>query len=219
MPPREEVFHGQEEQPEVVWFAHNLIDINVYFGSVGAVGAGLVAMLLWEPREPAPEAPPRPGALAWATGCLALLGVVASGGIFISSELLHRARVEVEQSKLPEASTTLETAAAINPFDSSIFHEAGQVSLELYHKTRDPARLEAAQRSFRRAIWLSPRKVGPHTGLALSLSSEGRVDEALAELRIAQTLHPEGTQTSAIRRLMERSRSRMAQEQAATGPP
>ncbi len=202
----------------LVWGAHNLIDINVYFGSVGAVGTALLAMLLWEPSEGG-TAPAKPGALVWATGSIALVVVIVSGGMFISSELLHRARVELEQMKVAEASDTLETAAAINPFDSSIFHEAGQVSLELYHKTRDRSRLDDAQRYFHRAVWLSPRKVGPHTGLALSLSSEGRVDEALAELRIAQTLHPEGTQTSAIRRIIERRRAQMAEEQAFTTSP
>lgn len=198
----------------LVWGAHNLIDINVYFGSVGAVGTALLAMFLWEPPEPepAPPVPPQPGALAWTAASMALVVVTASGGMFVSSELLHRARVELEQMKVPVAGNTLETAAAINPFDSSIAHEAGQVSLELYHSTRDPGRLDDAQRYFRRAIRLSPRKVGPHTGLALSLSSEGRVDEALAELRIAQALHPEGTQTSAIRRIIERRRGQMARE-------
>jgi tetratricopeptide (TPR) repeat protein len=150
---------------------------------------------------------------------MALVIVIASGGMFLSSELLHRARVELEQMKVPIASNTLENAAAINPFDSSIFYEAGQVSLELYHTTHDRSRLDDAQRYFRRAIWLSPRKVGPHTGLALSLSSEGRVDEALAELRIAQALHPEGTQTSAIRRIIERRRGQMAREASNAGTP
>jgi tetratricopeptide (TPR) repeat protein len=213
----------------LVWTAHNLIDINVYFGSIGAVGAALLAMLMWEPPgdtnplEPVPAGPsarkgPRRGPVVWASAGLAAVVIVISGGMFLSSELLHRARVEIEQQKLAEAATTLETAAAINPFDSGIFHEAGQVSLELYHGTQDRFRLDDAQRYFARAIRLSPRKVGPHTGLALSLSSESRVDEALRELRIAQQLHPAGTQTSVIRRLIERRRAEIAREAALNAP-
>ena len=40
----------------VVWSAHNLIDINVYFGSIGAVGAALAGLFFWRPREAGSEA-------------------------------------------------------------------------------------------------------------------------------------------------------------------
>ncbi len=57
---------------------------------------------------------------------------------------------------------------------------------------------------FSGAIELSPRKVGPRIGLALCFSTEGQLEEAIRELKIAQTLHPQGTQAGNILRMLER---------------
>jgi hypothetical protein len=189
-----------------VWGVHNLMDINVYFGSVGAVGVLLAALYLWSPpaddeKEPAPHGARLP-ALA-ATGMLAVLFIVSSGVMYVSGELLHSARIDIGFSRARDAAATLDLAARINPFDSSVLHEAGQTELELYHGARDREHLLASQDYFSRAVRLSPLKVGPRIGLALSLSSEDRVDEALEQLRIAEELHPAGTQAPNIRRLVE----------------
>jgi hypothetical protein len=146
----------------------------------------------------------RPGRLALApVGALAVVAVVSSGLIYVSGELLHSARIDLEFGRTRDAAATLQMAARVNPFDSSVLHEAGQTELELYHATRDPERLRASQEAFARAVDLSPLKVGPRIGLALSLSSEDRIGEALEQLRIAQALHPAGEQASNIRRLVE----------------
>ena len=192
----------------MVWGVHNLMDINVYFGSLGAVGAALLGLFAW---SPAPGFRPDPGRMrpfaVGAAGVLAALALVSSGAIFVSGELLVAARTDLEFGKTGQASETLLTAARINPFDSSIMHEAGQTELELYHRTHDPARLDNAQEFFSKAIRLSPLKVGPHIGLALSLASEDRLEEAIDQLRIAQMLHPPGAQTRNIRRLIELRRA------------
>jgi tetratricopeptide (TPR) repeat protein len=195
----------------MVWGVHNLMDINVYFGSIGAVGASLAGLLMWRGRsdEPRREAAPSKAALG-AIGTLAAFALISSGVGFVSGELFFRARTELELGKVGDAAATLRTASKVNPFDSMILHEAGQVELELYHMTGDSRRLDASDDYFTRAIRLSPLKVGPRIGLALTLSSRGRVREALEELERAQALHPASTQASNIRRLMER---RLAQSE------
>ena len=85
----------------------------------------------------------------------------------------------------------------INPFNSSILHEAGQLALELHQKTQDPSLLRQATEYFRKAVALSPNKVGPHLGLGLCLSSAERLDEALEQLEIAQLMHPYSRHVSA----------------------
>ena len=191
----------------LVWSVHNLIDINVYFASIGTVGVALVALLVWTPKAPGRSAAfsPRgvPGGFAWALGGIILAVVALSALIYVSGELLYRAQSEIAQLKTEEATATLEGALRVNPWNSSILHEAGQVALELYQKTRNPADLERAKQHFSRAIELSPNKVGPHVGLGLCLSSANQLDEALIEVEIAQAMHPYNRQASAIRRLIE----------------
>ena len=59
------------------------------------------------------------------------------------------------------------------------------------------------RRYFADAVRLSPKKVGPHLGLALSISSANELGEALEELEIAQTMHPYSRHVSNIRHLIE----------------
>jgi len=139
--------------------------------------------------------------------------------VYLSGELYHRAQVELAELKMEEAADTLATAAMINPFDSSTMYEAGQTSLELYHKDHEPYRITDAERYFQRAIDLSPWKVGPHTGLALVYSTLDRTEEALDELTVSQRLSPANRQTSAIRRLIENRQVRLELERAAAVAP
>jgi len=189
----------------LVWSVHNLIEINVYFASVGAAGVALIGLLIAQSRPADPNGlrNPVPDKLVQITGLVAMAVVFSSGIIYVSGELLHRARVEIENQKLAEASETLENALMINPFNSSIFHEAGQLALERHQKTQDSAILTQATEYFSSAVALSPNKVGPHLGLGLCLSSAGRIDEALEQMEIAQAMHPYSRHVSSVRRLIE----------------
>jgi hypothetical protein len=91
------------------------------------------------------------------------------------------------------------------PFNSSLYHDSGQIQLELSQKLHDPQYLADATESFSRAIELSPNKVGPHVGLGLCLSANHDVVGGLKELRLAQYLYPDSTSTQAIVRLMEKN--------------
>jgi hypothetical protein len=91
------------------------------------------------------------------------------------------------------------------PFDSSIYHDAGQIQLELSQKLHDPQYLAEAKESFTRAIELSPNKVGPHVGLGLCLSADHDVVGGLKEIRVAQYLYPDNTYAKAVVGLMEKN--------------
>jgi tetratricopeptide (TPR) repeat protein len=187
-----------------VWVAHNLIDINVYFPSLGVIGAVLLGVLLRTPSS-APQPQARAGSVV--TVCLGLIVLIFSAFAMVSTELQHRAQIEADENRFQDAANTLEQATTLMPLNSSLFHDSGDINLSLYHKRHDVRYLETATNSFRRAIALSPNKVGPHKGLGLCLSTANRVDDALEEVRIAQRLAPDSTNTHAILRLLERRRT------------
>ncbi len=199
-----------EQKPIVialfVWIVHNLIDINLYFASVGTVGVVLIGVLGASMGNRSQVSGPTDPPSKWALGTIGAISIaimLSSGVIYISGELLRRAQTEVSFLRNEEAHQTLESAAAVNPFNSSILHEAGQVALELYQNTQERRYLKQSQEYFASAVRLSPNKVGPHVGLALTFSTEDRIRESLAELEIAQQMHPYSRYVSAVRRLVE----------------
>ncbi len=184
-----------------VWLTHNMVDIDVYFPSVGIIGAGILGALLAREQREFPAAPKLSLAAA---GTFALLIVFFSGINCISSELQQRAQIEYENKKLATAAATLETARQICPINSSIFHDAGNIYLELFQSTRDPQYLAAATSRFERAVSLSPEKAGSHIGYGLCLSSANRMTEALEQIHLAQHLYPSSSYAQSIAQLMER---------------
>jgi hypothetical protein len=182
------------------WVVHNLIDIDVYFASVGTLGAVLIGALL--SRGEAVEG--RMGTASTAlVGVFAAVMVVFAGLNCVSSELQHRAQIEFENKKLTIATQTLALARRIMPINSSLHHEAGEIQLNLYHALHDPQYLTAATDSFRTAIAWSPEKAGSHIGYALCLSTATRMPEAIAEIRAAQQLFPSSAYIQSIAQLME----------------
>jgi Flp pilus assembly protein TadD len=93
------------------------------------------------------------------------------------------------------------------PLNSSIFHDSGDVNLNLYHKRHDARYLQVATESFQRAVVLSPAKAGSHTGLSLCLASANKVEEAQNEIRNAERLYPDNTYIHSISRLLEQRRA------------
>jgi tetratricopeptide (TPR) repeat protein len=166
------------------------------------VGAVLIGVFF---RSSGTAASPPGNRWIAALGTVALLVVVFSGLVLCSTELQNRAQGEYDSMKPKEAIETLRLARRIMPFDSSLFHDAGQIQLELSQKLHDSNYLADAKESFTRAIELSPNKVGPHVGLGLCLSAEHDVVGGLKEIRLAQYLYPDSTNTQAIVRLMEKN--------------
>jgi len=185
----------------IVWFVHNLIDIDVYFASVGVLGTLLLAVLLKKPSvSPQPQSS-FGSATVFAFGVVVL---VFSTLAMVSTELQQRAQMEYDKNDLPAAALTLEHARSLMPWNSSLFHDSGDINLALYHRRHDMRDLETATASFKRAIELSPDKVGPHVGLGLCLSTASHVEEALEEIRTAKRLQPDSSRVQAIAALMEK---------------
>lgn len=187
----------------MVWGVHNLIDIDVYFGSIGAVGAALVGLFFCRGEAPPATSAPPSRALLGVIGAIAAVALVSSGFIYVSGEFLVRARTELELFRTPQAADSLRIAARINPLDPAIQYEAGQTHLELYHRTGDTAHLDVARSDLERAIRLSPNRVGPHVALALILASQNQTRESIDQLETAQMLDPQGAQAVNIRRMIE----------------
>jgi hypothetical protein len=189
----------------VVWCVHNFVDIDLYFASLGALGAVLIGVLFRQIRDEQPVGEPRKSP-TWILASVATLGVVVilfSGLAMVSTELQQRAQIEYEEHKTATAAETLEWAQAIMPLNSSLFHESGDILLDLHSRSRDPKHLDAAMESFRRATELSPMKVGPHVGLGLCLSWKNDLDGALEQVRAAEELYPDSTYVQSIAKLLE----------------
>ena len=186
-----------------VWFAHNMIDINVYFPSMGVLGAVLLGVLLRQPSV-TPQPLAKTGSVMIASA--GILALVFAALAMVSTELQYRAQAEYDENRLEAAAETLEIAKSIMPLNSSLYHDSGDMNLNLYHRRHDAKYLEAATHSFRSAIALSPEKAGPRIGLSLCLASANRVENALDELRAAQRLDPGSKYVHAIARLLEKRR-------------
>jgi hypothetical protein len=182
-----------------VWFVHNLVDINVYFGSLGVLGAVVIGTLLWKGEREIPLPAVRHNV---AFGALSLIVVAFASLSMVSTELQHRAQAEYEEHKYAVAVATLDEARAMMPLNSSLFYDAGEILLDTYSRSRDAKQLTAATDSFRRAIALSPMKVGPHIGLGLCLSWTEDKGSALKEIRTAEELYPDSTYVQSIVKLM-----------------
>src|SRR5262249_26919392 len=113
-----------------VWITHNMVDINVYFGSVGALGAIIIGTMF--ARRQAPPEPARPwqvhASIAFTT-TIALAMVLFSGINCVASELQQRAQVEFDNKKLTTALETLNVARKVCPINSSLHHDTGEVLL------------------------------------------------------------------------------------------
>jgi hypothetical protein len=186
----------------IIWGVHNLIDIDVYFASMGIVGTLLLAVLL--KKSPTIEHQPQARLASIAAVTFGVVMLVFSTLAMVSSELQQRAQMEYDRNDLPAAALTLEHARTIMPWNSSLFHDSGDINLALYHRRRDIRDLETATVSFERAIALSPDKVGPHVGLGLCMSTANHIDDALEEIRIAKRLQPDNQHVQAIAKLLEK---------------
>ena len=184
------------------WIVHNLIDINVYFESVGVLGAVTIGALLAREQIQFQRISKTSIALV---SIFAIAVIAFSAVACISSELKVRAQIEFENKKLRTAVETLAVAQRVNPINSSLYHDQGEILLNLYHQTHEQGFLTEATEAFRQAIVLSPKKSGSHVGYSLCLSTAKRIPEAIAQIRIAQQLYPSSAYVQSIAQLMDQS--------------
>jgi hypothetical protein len=183
----------------LVWGVHNMIDINVYFPSLGVLGVVIIGMLF--SREPERSRPPV--ALVAGAAVVSAAVLLFSAMALISGELEHRAQIEYDNSGPLVAIETLELATRINPLNSVPFEDSGEILLDLYYKRKDRQYLERSVEAFRRATELSPQRAEPRIWYALSLSASDQLEAAFNEIYLARRLYPSNTRVHSIIRLME----------------
>ncbi|MBI4472592.1 MAG: tetratricopeptide repeat protein [Acidobacteria bacterium] len=183
----------------LMWLLHNLIDINIYFPSIGVLGVVLAGLLLARPQAHFMA----PRKVIAANVLITVFVLVFSGLNLVSSELEHRAQVEYDNGKPLVALDTLEAAQKLSPWNSVVFEDSGEILLDLHHKSQNAEYLDRATAAFKRAIELSPQRADPHVWFSLALAASGKLDEALAEIRTARLLFPSSERIYAIIRLME----------------
>jgi len=168
---------------------------------VGLTGVVLLGTLFWAPRETVVA----PARSLMALTTVVAVGMLAFAGLtMVSSELQIRAQAEFENKKYREAAATLESAQSLMPLNADLYLAAGDAYLNLYQGKRQPADLDRSMASFQKAVERSPFKFQAHSGLALTLASANRVEEALERIRIARHLYPDHATTQAIARILEK---------------
>ena len=110
--------------------------------------------------------------------------------------------LEITNRKPAAALDTLDLARRICPVNSSLHHDAGDISLNLYQATNDAKYLQESTEAFRTAVKLSPEKAGSHIGYALSLWNGNHTLEAIREIQIAQKLYPSSSYIQSIARFI-----------------
>jgi hypothetical protein len=183
-----------------VWILHNLVDINVYFESLGVLGAVTIGAILAREQVEFPNVSKISIGLvsAFATVVIAFSAIAC-----VSSELQIRAQIEFGNKKLKTAVETLAVAQRVNPINSSLYHDQGEILLNLYHQTHEQHFLTEATEAFRKAVILSPKKSGSHIGYSLCLSTANRIPEAIAQIRVAQQLYPSSAYVQSIAQLLD----------------
>jgi len=183
-----------------VWIVHNFVDINIYFESLGVLGAVTIGALFAREQIEFPRLSRMSIALV-ATFAIIVIGFSAMA--CVSSELQIRAQIEFTNKKLKAAVETLAVAQGVNPINSSLYHDQGEILLNLYHQTHEQHFLTEATEAFRKAVVLSPKKAGSHIGYSLCLSTANRIPEAVAQIRVAQQLYPSSAYVQSIAQLLD----------------
>jgi hypothetical protein len=183
-----------------VWIVHNFVDINIYFESIGVLGAVTIGALFAREQIEFPRLSKMSTALVAA---FAIIVISFSAMACISTELQIRAQIEFANKKLKTAVETLAVAQGVNPINSSLYHDQGEILLNLYHQTHEQHFLSEATEAFRKAIILSPKKAGSHIGYSLCLSTANRIPEAVEQIRVAQQLYPSSAYVQSIAQLLD----------------
>jgi hypothetical protein len=90
------------------------------------------------------------------------------------------------------------------PFNSSLYHDAGQIQLELSQNSTRPI-ISPTRKNPSPAPLGESKQSGTACGSGLCLSASHDVVGGLREVRVAQYLYPDSTSTQAIVRLLEKN--------------
>jgi tetratricopeptide (TPR) repeat protein len=180
------------------WGIHNLIDINLYFPSLGGLGIFIMGVLLSHTPEDNQQGTPRSlsrrlsmGLMGGATLAFCVL-FWTIGHLYMAETLFLSAKSLVEDNKLVQAEREIEESLSLNPNNPAAVTLAARVRLQLaiQKDTVDVALLRATRTSYERAVALEPFNAEIHYELGRILIALGERELACQAWHRSQQLFP-----------------------------
>ena len=181
------------------WFVHNLIDIDLYFPSLGGLGTFLLGLYLLQAR---PSRRITAGdskfpivlsrtLLLFLVVLITILGVYTVKSYFAQT-LAVRALEYAEAKDFPEAEDYLQQAMRLQKRDAGLIflHSNLKLKSSFDKGNLDQPTLLELKRDFQRATDLDPYNSEYHFQFSRILKALGEVDASITEKRRAQALFP-----------------------------
>ena len=181
------------------WLVHNLIDINLYFPSLGGLGIFLLALYFLQarPNERITSGHSRSPSVLHRAFLLALLVSITILGIYTvksyyAQTLATRAIEYAEARDFPEAKAWLERAMRVQKRDASlVFLYSNLILRDSFDKGNlNQATLLDLEKNYRRATELDPYNSEYHFQLSRILTALGEDEPSIVEKRRAHALSP-----------------------------
>ena len=181
------------------WLVHNLIDINLYFPSLGGLGIFLLALYLLQARPGrriTSDNSRFPSVFTRALLLALLISIIILGIYTVKSyytqTLATRAIEYAEAHDFPEAEALLERAIRLQKRDGSLIFLYSNLILRnsLDKGNLNQATLLDLKKNYRRATELDPYNSEYHFQLSRILTALGEDEPSIAEKRRAQALSP-----------------------------
>ncbi|MFN8007206.1 MAG: O-antigen ligase family protein [Terriglobia bacterium] len=182
------------------WATHNLIDINLYFPSLGGLGIFLLALYMGQFCDKSSGVNPQcqkarsRGAKVW---LYILILAIALAGVntfsaYYAQTLAAQAVELVSTKNFQKAETCLERAVRWQPLDPSLafLYSNLQLKTAFENGTLDQSRLLGLKLSYQKAVALDPYNAEYHYQLSKILAASGETNAAEVEKRRAQALFP-----------------------------
>jgi tetratricopeptide (TPR) repeat protein len=183
----------------LAWFVHNLIDINLYFPSLGGLGVFLLGLYFVQARSSGeitagnskyPTILSR--ALVFVLAVLIIILGIYTAKSYFAQALAIRAVEYAEAKDFREAEACLEQAMHLQKGDASLIFLQSNLKLKnSFDKgSLDHSILFDLKKNYQRATELDPYNSEYHFQLSKILKALGEEDASLQEKRRAQALFP-----------------------------
>jgi len=182
------------------WFVHNLIDINLYFPSLGGLGVFLSALYLVQTRPHNKRIIPGdiqfPAVLSRTLLLVLAISItileIYTAKSYYAQTLAARAIEQAESKDFQEAEASLERAIRMEEKDASLFFLYSNLKLKnsFDRGKLDQAALLDLKKNYQRATELDPYNSEYHFQLSKILTALGEREASSLEKRRAQALFP-----------------------------
>jgi hypothetical protein len=180
------------------WVIHNLIDINLYFPSLGGLGIFIAGVFLSQAPENGLRGMPRPLGKRLSIGLMGGIGLAFCvffwiiGRTYTAKTLLQSAKILVADNKLASAEREIEESLSFNPNNPAAVTLAARVRLQLAIQKDmvDVALLRSIRTSYERAVALEPFNAENYYELGRILNALGERELACQAWYRSQQLFP-----------------------------